>query len=90
MTYLADFAIDPQTAAHTPRLSVAGSDKTIADIELGEATLAALAQDAPVETVRRYLSPANFANPNAIIQHPDGTRTGIADNRSPWSVALAQ
>ena len=90
MTYAADFAMDPQTAAHTPRLSVAGPDKVSADIDLGPQIIAALSEDAPVDVVRRYITPANFANPNMIVQYPDGTRTGVSDNRSPWSAALAE
>ena len=90
MTYIADFAMDPATAAHTPRISVAGPDKVLADADLGAEIIAALAADAPVEVVTRGLMPANFANPNAILQHNNGHRTGTPDNRSPWSVALAQ
>jgi len=34
--------------------------------------------------------PANFANPNLIVRGADGVATGIADDRSPWSAALAR
>jgi len=34
--------------------------------------------------------PINFACPNIIVQHKDGTRTGISDVASPWSAAIAQ
>ncbi len=90
MTYIADFAMHPEAAAHFPRISVAGPDKVIADIGLDAAIIAALAADGPTEVVRHGIMPANFANPNVILQRPDGTRTGASDNRSPWSVALAQ
>lgn len=52
--------------------------------------IAALALEVETRVVRRGLMPVNFANPNAIVQHADGRRTGVSDNRSPWSVALAQ
>jgi len=88
MTCVADFAMDPQSAAHAPRISVAGPDRVAADPDLGQAIIAALAIDAPVDVMRRHITPANFANPNLIVRTPDGIATGIADNRSPWSVAL--
>jgi hypothetical protein len=34
--------------------------------------------------------PINFACPNLIVQRPDGSRTGISDWVSPWSLAVAQ
>ena len=50
----------------------------------------ALAADAPTEIVRRGVMPGNFASPNVIVSQADGRRTGIGDDRSPWSAALAQ
>lgn len=90
MTYIADFAMDPATAAHTPRISVAGADKVFADADLSAEVIAALTADGAVEVVTRGLMPANFANPNVIAVGTDGNRAGASDNRSPWSVALAQ
>jgi hypothetical protein len=34
-------------------------------------------------TVRRGIMPGNFANPNLILQRPDGMRIGMGDDRSP-------
>jgi len=90
MSFVADFAMDPEAAAHAPRISVAGPDKVAADPGLGEDILAALAQDGEVDVVRRYVMPANFANPNLVVRGRDGVATGIADDRSPWSAALAR
>ena len=90
MSFVADFAMDPEAAAHAPRISVAGPDKVAADPGLGEDIIAALAQDGPVDVVRRYVMPANFANPNLVVRGRDGVATGIADDRSPWSAALAR
>ncbi len=88
MTYVADFGMPPGAAAHAPRISVASPERVAADAGLGEAVIAALAQDCPVDVVRRTVMPANFANPNLIARTEAGM-TGIADDRSPWSVALA-
>ena len=90
MSFVADFGMDPEVAAHAPRISVAGADKVAADPGLGEDIIGALAQDGKVDVVRRYVMPANFANPNLITRGPDGTATGISDDRSPWSAALAR
>ena len=90
LTYIADFGMDAATAAHAPRIDVAGPDKVGADIDLGAEIIAALAADAPTEIVRRGVMPGNFASPNVIVSHADGNRTGIGDDRSPWSAALAQ
>ena len=90
LTYIADFGMDAATAAHAPRIDVAGPDKVGADIDLGQEIIAALAADAPTEIVRRGVMPGNFASPNVIVSQADGRRTGIGDDRSPWSAALAQ
>jgi gamma-glutamyltranspeptidase/glutathione hydrolase len=90
MAYVADFGMSVEEAAHHPRISVAGPDRVVADVELGEEVIAALQADGPVEVVRRGLMPTNFANPNLIEQLQDGVRSGSSDNRSPWSAAVAQ
>jgi gamma-glutamyltranspeptidase/glutathione hydrolase len=90
LTYVTDFGMDAEAAAHFPRIDVAGPDAVAADIALGAEIIAALAADAPTATVRRGVMPGNFANPNLIVQHADGSRTGISDDRSPWSAALAE
>ena len=40
--------------------------------------------------VEHSAMPINFACPNVIVQHADGTRSGISDVVSPWSAAIAQ
>ena len=40
--------------------------------------------------VEHGVLPINFACPNLIVQRPDGSRTGISDWVSPWSLAVAQ
>lgn len=82
--------MDPQAAGHAPRIDVEGPDKVSADIALDPAIIAALAEDAPVETARRGVMPGNFPNPSLILQCPYGLRIGMSHDRSPWSVALAQ
>lgn len=90
LSFVADFGMSPEQAAHHPRLDVSGPEGVTADLRLGEATIAALAQEAEVTEVEHAVMPVNFACPNLIRIAPDGTRQGITDAMSPWSAALAQ
>ena len=89
LSYVADFAMDPEAAAHHPRLDVSGPEGVTADRRLGEAVIAALAADAPVEVVEHAVMPVNFACPN-LIHQKDGVRVGITDAMSPWSAAIPE
>ncbi len=90
LSYVADFGMSPEQAAHHPRLDVSAPEGVTADIRLGAETLAALAADDTVTEVEHAVLPVNFACPNLIRILPDGTREGITDAMSPWSAALAQ
>ena len=89
MTFVTDFAMEPEAAAHHPRLDVSGPDGVMADRRLGEATIAALRADAAVEVVEHTVAPGNFACPN-LIQQKAGMRVGVTDTMSPWSAAVAE
>jgi gamma-glutamyltranspeptidase/glutathione hydrolase len=89
MSFVADFGMSPEAAAHQPRIDVSGPDRVTADRNLAPDILRALQADGPVEIVEHAVLPLNFACPNLI--HFDGeTRTGIGDAASPWSAAVAQ
>jgi gamma-glutamyltranspeptidase/glutathione hydrolase len=90
MSYIADFGMSVEDAAHHPRIDVSSTDKVTANRRLPGEILAALAADGELETVEHGVLPVNFACPNVIVQHLDGTRSGISDVVSPWSAALAQ
>ncbi len=90
LAFVADFAMTPEQAAHTPRIDVSGTDTVTADLRLAPDVLAALAAQGPVELVEPAVSPVNFANPNVIARLADGRWMGISDAYSPWSAALAQ
>jgi gamma-glutamyltranspeptidase/glutathione hydrolase len=89
LSYVADFAMDPEAAAHHPRLDVSGPEGVTADRRLGEAVIAALAAEAPVEVVEHAVMPVNFACPNLILQK-EGMRVGVTDAMSPWSAAIPE
>jgi gamma-glutamyltranspeptidase/glutathione hydrolase len=90
MTFLADFGMSVEDAAHHPRIDVSSVDTISADRRLPGAVLDALAAEGKLEVVEHGAVPINFACPNVIVQHPDGTRVGISDAASPWSAAVAQ
>ncbi len=89
LAFVDGFGIDPQTAAHHPRIDVSDAITVHADGRLPPDVLAALRADGPTEVVEHAVLPVNFACPNLIQDH-DGVRTGISDALSPWSAAVAQ
>lgn len=90
MTFIADFGMDVETAAHHPRIDVSSIDNVSADRRLPAEVLDVLAKDGKLEVVEHGAVPINFACPNVIVQRADGTRVGISDAASPWSGAVAQ
>jgi gamma-glutamyltranspeptidase / glutathione hydrolase len=90
LSYIADFAMTPDAAAHYPRIDVSGTDGCTADARLAADILEGLAAEMPTLVVEHAVLPANFACPNVIVRNPDGSRTGISDVQSPWSAAVAQ
>ncbi len=89
LAFVEGFGIDPQAAAHLPRIDVSDAATVHADQRLPSDVLAALQADGPLEVVEHAVLPVNFACPN-LIQLRDGVRTGISDALSPWSAAVAQ
>ena len=89
LSFVAGFGMDPQTAAHHPRIDVSDPEAADADQRLPIDVLEALAADGPLDVVEHSVMPVNFACPN-LIQIKDGVRTGISDVMSPWSAAVAQ
>jgi gamma-glutamyltranspeptidase / glutathione hydrolase len=89
VSFVADFGMTVEAAAHQPRIDVSGPDKITADRRLGDEIIGALKADGETEVVDHGVLPINFACPNLILQQ-SGTRTGISDAASPWSGAVAQ
>jgi gamma-glutamyltranspeptidase/glutathione hydrolase len=90
LSFVSDFGMEPEQAAHHPRLDVSAPEGVTADIRLGAETLAALAAEDEVTEVEHAVLPVNFACPNLIRIGADGLRTGITDVMSPWSAAIAE
>ncbi len=90
MSFIADFGMTVEQAAHQPRIDVSDPDSVSADPRLPADVLAALRQDGPAEVVEHGVMPINYACPNVILRAQDGSVTGISDAASPWSSAVAQ
>lgn len=89
-SFVLDFGMDVEEAAHWPRIDVSGPERIHADLRLGPEIIAALEAVAPVTRVEHGVFPINFACPNFLLLHPDGRREGVSDAGSPWSAALAE
>lgn len=89
VSFVGAFGMDPEDAAHHPRIDVSNPDSINADQRLAPDILAALAASGPTEVVEHGVVPVNFACPNLIVDR-DGLRHGITDAMSPWSAAVAQ
>ena len=89
VSFVAGFGMDPEAAAHHPRIDVSDAETVHADQRLPPDVLAGLRAQGPVEEVEHGVVPVNFACPNLILNR-DGVRTGISDAMSPWSAAVAQ
>jgi gamma-glutamyltranspeptidase/glutathione hydrolase len=90
VAFVADFGMDPEAAAHHPRIDVSGPDLILADRRFGPDVLAALRDAGPTLAAEHSVQPINFACPNLVLARPDGERIGVADTMSPWSAALAE
>ncbi len=90
LSFVGEFGLDPEAAAHHPRVDVSGPDGVTADDRLPAVVLDRLRADGPVEVVEHGVMPLNFACPNLIRRGPDGGVTGVSDAMSPWSAAVAQ
>ena len=89
LSFVGEFGMDPEAAAHQPRIDVSGPEGVTADRRLDQAVLDALAAEAPLEVVEHAVLPINFACPGLIRRGADGSLVGISDVMSPWSAAVA-
>lgn len=89
MSFVADFGMTPEAAAHQPRIDVSDPHKVTADRRLAPDIQRALQADGATEFVEHGVLPINFACPNLLTQQ-DGRCVGISDAASPWSGAVGQ
>ena len=84
LSFLADFGMSPDEAAHCPRINVDGPDLVEADARLPAETLAMLEARFALGVRPLGVHPTAYACPNAVVWEPEsGTATGVAHVMSP-------
>jgi gamma-glutamyltranspeptidase/glutathione hydrolase len=89
-SFVVDFAMSPDEAAHHPRIDVSGEAGVALDRRLPPAVLDRLSTRPGASIVEHSVWPQRFACPNLILRGEDGLNYGISDAMSPWSAAVAE
>jgi gamma-glutamyltranspeptidase/glutathione hydrolase len=89
-SFIVDFGMDPEAAAHHPRIDVSGSDRIGIDCRLPAAIIERLSSQPGAALVEHTVHPDRFARPNLVLRGADGVNHGISDVMSPWSAAVAE
>jgi gamma-glutamyltranspeptidase/glutathione hydrolase len=89
-SFIVDFAMTPEEAAHHPRIDVSGDSGIAIDRRLSEAICDRLASRPGAALVEHTAWPSNFACPNLVLRGEDGLNYGVSDVMSPWSAAVAE
>jgi gamma-glutamyltranspeptidase / glutathione hydrolase len=89
-SFIVDFGMDLEAAAHHPRIDVSGSDQIGIDQRLSAAIIERLSTHPGARIVEHTVYPSRFACPNLVLRGTDGRNYGISDVMSPWSAAIAE
>ena len=84
LSFLADFGMSLDDAAHCPRINVDGADLVEADVQLAPEALAMLEARFALAPRPHGVHPSNYACPNAVVWDPaTGSTAGAAHVMSP-------
>ena len=89
-SFVIDFAMTPEEAAHHPRIDVSGESGIAIDRRLPDLVRRRLASRPGASVVEHTVWPSQFACPNLVLRGEDGINYGITDVMSPWSAAVAE
>jgi gamma-glutamyltranspeptidase/glutathione hydrolase len=90
-SFIVDFGMSPEEAAHHPRIDVSGPETLAIDRRLPEAVIDRLCDvRRGAQIVEHTVWPQQFGCPNLVLRGDDGTNHGISDVMSPWSAAVAE
>jgi gamma-glutamyltranspeptidase/glutathione hydrolase len=89
-SFMVDFGMSPEEAAHHPRIDVSGQDGVAIDRRMPEPVIDRLSVQHGARVVEHTVWPQQFACPNIVMRGDDGTNHGISDVMSPWSAAVAE
>jgi gamma-glutamyltranspeptidase/glutathione hydrolase len=89
-SFVVDFGMNLDAAAHHPRIDVNGSDRFGIDRRLPAAVIERLSTKPGATLIEHTVFPTRFACPNLVLRGADGFNHGISDVMSPWSAAVAE
>ena len=89
-SFVVDFGMSPEDAAHQPRIDVSGASGVALDRRLAPLILDRLSNRPAASVVEHTVWPQRFACPNMVLRGEDGINYGISDAMSPWSAAVAE
>jgi gamma-glutamyltranspeptidase / glutathione hydrolase len=89
-SFVVDFGMNPEAAAHHPRIDVNGNDRFGIDRRLPAEIVERLSRRPGATLVEHTVFPTRFACPNLVLRDADGFNYGISDVMSPWSAAVAE
>ncbi len=89
-SFVVDFAMTPEEAAHQPRIDVSGESGIAIDRRLPELVRERLSARPGAALVEHTVWPSCFACPNLVLRGEDGLNYGVTDVMSPWSAAVAE
>jgi gamma-glutamyltranspeptidase/glutathione hydrolase len=89
-SFVVDFGMNTESAAHHPRIDVSGGDHLAIDDRMPAAVRDRLLAEPGASLVEHVVWPARFACPNLVLRGGDGHNHGICDVMSPWSAAIAE
>jgi gamma-glutamyltranspeptidase / glutathione hydrolase len=89
-SFIVDFGMDIEAAAHHPRIDVSGTGQIGIDRRLSADIIQRLSTHRGARIVEHTVYPSRFACPNLVLRGVDGENHGISDVMSPWSAAVAE
>jgi gamma-glutamyltranspeptidase/glutathione hydrolase len=88
-SFIVDFGMDSEAAAHHPRIDFNGSERFGIDRRLPPEIIERLSRRPGAAVVEHTVFPSRFACPNLVMREASCNR-GISDVMSPWSAAVAE
>jgi gamma-glutamyltranspeptidase / glutathione hydrolase len=89
-SFVVDFGMTAEAAAHHPRIDVSGTGRLGIDRRLAPAIIERLRSEPGATLDEHTVYPARFACPNLVLRGAEGLNHGISDVMSPWSAAVAE
>jgi gamma-glutamyltranspeptidase/glutathione hydrolase len=89
-SFIVDFGMDPEAAAHHPRIDVSGGERFGIDHRFPAEIIERLSNRPGATVVEHTAFPSRFACPNLVLRDAGSCNHGISDVMSPWSAAVVE